>query len=203
MTESDLYQMVLSQVSDAVLITNDAGEFTFVCPNIHKIFGYQAADVKAMGTVDRLLGSLPITPQAVRAAGEIANLEWTIRDRDGRPRVLLISVKAVSIAAGTLLYVCRDITQRKQMEDALHESEARFLRIAENVPDVIFRLRLQPEFACDYINKTIETMLGYTPAEIYADPEIIRRVVDPRRQGLTGSDVLWGGAAIGPIALAT
>jgi PAS domain-containing protein len=36
----ELYRVTLSYVSDAVFLTDDTGRFTFVCPNVEEIFGY-------------------------------------------------------------------------------------------------------------------------------------------------------------------
>ncbi|NIT59045.1 MAG: PAS domain S-box protein, partial [Aliifodinibius sp.] len=36
----ELYRLTLSNISDAVFITDDQGKFTFICPNVDVIFGY-------------------------------------------------------------------------------------------------------------------------------------------------------------------
>lgn len=70
--------------------------------------------------------------------------------------------------------------RRAQTEAALRESEARFRRMADNAPDVIFRYRLENlPGRCDYINSTIKRILGYRPEEFYADPELAGKVIHP------------------------
>ena len=36
----EFYRVLLSTISDTVLITNDKGDFTWICPNVATIFGY-------------------------------------------------------------------------------------------------------------------------------------------------------------------
>ena len=46
-----LYRITLQNMSDAVFITDDAGVFTFICPNVDVIFGYSHDEVRTMGRI--------------------------------------------------------------------------------------------------------------------------------------------------------
>ena len=121
----ELHRITLLSMSDAVFMTDDDGRFTFVCPNADVIFGYTSDDVRAMGTIAALMGRDLIVPEHVRRHGEIQNIEHEIRTKDGSPRALLVHVKSVSIRGGTILYTCRDITERKRAEGELRRNEER------------------------------------------------------------------------------
>jgi PAS domain S-box-containing protein len=75
--------------------------------------------------------------------------------------------------------IIHDITERKRLEADLTASEERFHRLADNAPDVIFRVRLAPELGFDYISPAVFTIAGYTPAEYYANPWLAFTVVHP------------------------
>ncbi len=78
-----------------------------------------------------------------------------------------------------LLLSARDISEIKRMEEAYRESEARFRRLTINIPDIIYRYRFQPDPGFEYISPAIEYVTGYTPEELYADPELIYTIIHP------------------------
>ena len=140
----ELHRVTLNNMTDTVLITDEAGEYTYVCPNVHFIFGYSAAEIRELGTIDELLGTDLFDREELAEEGVLKNIECTATDKVGREHTLLVNVREVEIQDGTLLFSCRDITKRKQREDALatlHETARAFLyaethqEIAQHVVD--------------------------------------------------------------------
>ncbi|RZM77901.1 PAS domain S-box protein [Leptolyngbya iicbica] len=131
---TEMYASILRNISDAVFITDHAGKFTFICPNVATIFGYNQADVVAMGSIDQLLGDDLCEPSELQARQELTNLECRINDQSGRTHDLLINVKRVDIGQGSRLYTCRDVSDRKQAETQLHQSETDYRRLVDNIP---------------------------------------------------------------------
>ena len=88
-----------------------------------------------------------------------------VTDRDGRP-------------VHCLSYI-RDITERKQAEEALHESEKRYRIVAESASDVI--VTIDETSTILFINAAVERVFGYTPKELIGRkltvlmPESLRR----------------------------
>ena len=72
-----------------------------------------------MGRISRLLGENLFDPAELAARGEIRNIERDVTSKSGARRSLLVHLKAVSIQGGTVLYSCRDVTERKQAEEEL------------------------------------------------------------------------------------
>ncbi|AGB30983.1 PAS sensor protein [Natrinema pellirubrum DSM 15624] len=114
-----LHRVTLNNMTDTVLITDDDGAFTYVCPNVHFVFGYSDDEIHEMGTIDELLGPDLFDRDELEAAGVLTNIECTATDRAGREHTLLVNVREVSIQGGTTLYSCRDVTTRKRREEAL------------------------------------------------------------------------------------
>ena len=115
----ELHRVTLNNMTDTVLITDEGGEYTYVCPNVHFIFGYTAEEIRELGTIEDLLGADLFDRAALAEDGVLKNIETTATDKAGREHTLLVNVREVSIQDGTLLYSCRDITKRKQREQAL------------------------------------------------------------------------------------
>jgi len=122
----ELQRITLSNISVAIFLTDGEGDFTYVCPNTQVIFGYSESEVEAFGNICRLLGEGWLDPHDLEIAGEITNIEREITDKVGARHVVLVNVKRVANEEGTVLYACRDVTQRKQAE------EEHFKRIREH-----------------------------------------------------------------------
>lgn len=90
---------------------------------------------------------------------------------------------SISVGGRALLYsVIHDITERKQLEAALLNSEARFRRLAENAQDLIYRYDFLPTPHFSYVSPIVEKMTGYTAAEHYADPDLGMKLIHPDDQ---------------------
>jgi len=86
-----------------------------------------------MGKISKLLGKELSAVDDLGAKGEIYNIDCVINKKDGTPRDYLINVKKVSIKDGTLLYVCRDITERKLAEDRISAALAEKVLLLKEV----------------------------------------------------------------------
>ncbi len=115
----ELHRVTLSSISDAVFLTDDDGQFTFICPNVDVIFGYVPDEVQAMVRISRLLGENLFDRSELAARKEIRNIERDVVSKSGEHRSLLIHLKEVSIRGGTVLYSCRDVTDRRHAEEEL------------------------------------------------------------------------------------
>lgn len=89
-----------------------------------------------------------------------------------------------------------DITDRKQAEQALQESETRFRQMAETIEDVFWISDL-PDYRVIYVNPAFERLWQLEPAELYASPMAWIEAVHPedreRVRGLLQNFFLTGG----------
>lgn len=86
-------------------------------------------------------------------------------------------------------------------QEALRNSEERFRRLAENAPDAIYRFRVSPHLALEYVSPAIVTISGYTPSELHADPDLFFKMIHPE-DALLARDVFEGKYPVGkPVVL--
>ncbi|HEX2059879.1 MAG TPA: EAL domain-containing protein, partial [Thermoanaerobaculia bacterium] len=102
---------------------------------------------------------------AVAEHGGMRSVETCLRRKDGRPVWLLESVHLLHsggqpILEGTVI----DITDRKQAETALRDSEARYRLMAENSTDLISRST--PDGTIVYASDAVRNLLGYEPSDL-------------------------------------
>lgn len=86
-----------------------------------------------------------------------------------------------SEASKLALAVCEDITERKQMEEALRESEARYERVAANAPGMIYQFLRRPDgsMAFPYVSEGSRDLFALEPSEIMADANALIAKIDP------------------------
>lgn len=162
-----LYQNILSSISDAVFMTDDSGDFTYICPNTHIIFGYSSNEVKKMGNISRLLGTEILNLDASHS--ELENIEIEIIDKYDKMHVILTNIKKVPIFQDNVLYTCRDITERKKTEKSLKDSEAKFREVFNKANDMIsLNIMNEDKSPGNFIeiNDVGAQRLGYTKEEL-------------------------------------
>lgn len=155
----DFHRIVLENVSDAVFLTDERDEFTFVCPNCDVIFGFSRNEVAALGSISTLLGAHGSAPPQLGNGHAINNHECQITTKSGTRRTLLVHVKRVSIGAGARLYVCRDITERKQAELAAAAAHDEIHRLSKRLAADNCYLRREVEQQYNH-----DAIIGRSPA---------------------------------------
>ncbi len=104
----------------------------------------------------------------VREEGGLQGFEGKLRRKDGALRYSLLSARKVVIdGQECILTITRDVTDRRRMEAALRESEARFREIFENSSEGIFLHEVTegPRYRLLSVNPAMERMIGITAAE--------------------------------------
>ncbi|NUN69699.1 MAG: PAS domain S-box protein [Bacteroidetes bacterium] len=78
-----------------------------------------------------------------------------------------------------LLGTFRDITEQKRIEERIHRSDEQLRLVTRNSQDLIFRYEVRPAARFLFVSPSAVTITGYTPEELYADPALMERIIDP------------------------
>ena len=151
------------------LSTLDDGCFVDVNETFLQLSGYTREEVINHGTYD-----LKLWPKPDQRAGIIADLrkgramrdiEIPLRIKAGEVREMRASFELVELGGVTyLLAMGNDITERKQAEVALRESEEKYRALVETTNEWIWSLDHAGRFT--YSNQAVEAILGYRPDEV-------------------------------------
>lgn len=172
-----LQAAILDQVDNAVIASDMRGSIIYWNKEAEKLFERKKSDAMGMpisevwGDLVSSKGMADIMAAIYKKGSWEGELNVTKKSGEVRRTLLTISlVEDVRGAPVAMVGVTTDVTERLKMEQALRESEERFRRLAENAADVIFRI--SPIKGVEYVNRSVEKVLGYTPEELYADREL-------------------------------
>ncbi len=169
----------------AIISKNLDGIITSWNPSAERIYGYSAAE--AIGKSIEILippGNPNEFPQLIEKIkrGEAVEHYETERIRKNGERIQVqLSLSPVKDEAGAIvgvLVIGYDITERKQAEEALRESEARYHAMLEQAADAVFthdktgRILDVNQKACQSLGYSRENLLSKSIGDI--DPEAIQ-----------------------------
>jgi PAS domain S-box-containing protein len=181
LSESRLHTL-LQTIPDLVWLKDVNGVFLFCNAAFERLLGVRESAIVGKTDYDfvekSLADSFRKRDRAAMAANEpIINEEW-LTFAQGGDRGLFQTIKAPMRDAGGalvgILGVARDITKRKQAEEALRESQALHHSLVEQMPAGVFRKDpdgryvLVNSWFCELRGMKAEEILGKTPEELVA-----------------------------------
>lgn len=189
------YRLLWEAMSDVVILLDDQGRILSVNPAIDEVFGYDR---------EELLG-LPLAclqPESLRrrhmegfrryAETGARQLDWrghetTGLHRDGHEFPAEITFTDMLVGGHRLFAgFIRDITLRKNAEQAVAESERRFRQLSENIPQAVFLIDPCTSRVL-YASPAFETIWGQHRDALYEDSSVLVRALHPDEHDLAFS----------------
>ncbi|MBI5928304.1 MAG: PAS domain S-box protein [Chloroflexi bacterium] len=193
------YRLLAENISDLVMRSTLTSECLYISPSVQTILGYTPEELMGQQTSDLVhpddqttiweayTSALErndfIMPHQYRAKHKDGHYIWL--ETVGKPLFNDASNEITGVITSS-----RDITRRRQSEEALRESEERFRQIAENVDQILF-MRSHDDQRMLYISPRYEQMWEKSVESIYKDPQSYMDSVHPddleqvRQQRLT------------------
>jgi diguanylate cyclase (GGDEF)-like protein/PAS domain S-box-containing protein len=167
----EYFRAITQHSSDIIFILDRLGAISYASPSVERFLGYPPDELIGKRSLDLILSE--DQPKAVGDFGRalltreivIPNV-FRIRHRDGTERILEGFGKNLldnPVVAGFVLNV-RDVTERKQADEALRKSEERYRKLVEKATDVVFRTDGTGRIS--FVNPSLIHITGYEEEEI-------------------------------------
>ncbi|ULA58299.1 MAG: Putative Hybrid sensor histidine kinase [Nitrospira sp.] len=170
---------IVQSTGDAIILMDTRGNVAFWNSGAEKIFGYTAREIFGQPVTriipERFREAHLQGVARVAAAGRLTMqadmFELVGLRRDGTEFPLEFSLAAWTTRSKLFITgIIRDISERRQAEAALRESEERFRRIMENSPALIFIKDVEGRYL--QTNRQFETIFRLTPSEIVGKTDL-------------------------------
>jgi diguanylate cyclase (GGDEF)-like protein/PAS domain S-box-containing protein len=167
---SEHLQVILDHIKDVVLTVDEEGVIRTFNPTGERVFGFSEAEVVGE-RIDLLIPKIAqheSVPQALQRLAatsgdthmDLASREsWGLR-KDGRSFPLELAVSNARHSRREVYVVClRDVTERRESEQAMRESEARYRLLIDHAPDAI--VVFDADLGCFIdVNENAERLFG-------------------------------------------
>jgi diguanylate cyclase (GGDEF)-like protein/PAS domain S-box-containing protein len=181
---SEHLQVILDHIKDVVLTVDEDGVIRTFNPTGERVFAFGEAEVVGE-RIDLLIPriaqheSVPQALQRLAASSGDTHLDlasresWGLR-KDGRTFPIELAVSNARASRREMYVVClRDITERRESEQAMRESEARYRLLVDHAPEAIVVFDADSgcfvdvnENACRLFGLEREQLLKVGPAEL-------------------------------------
>jgi PAS domain S-box-containing protein len=166
----ELFHLISENAADMIAVVDMKGNRLFNSLSYQKVLGYTSEELRASSAFEQIH---PEDRETVKRAAEEAQrsglgktLEYRLRHKDGAWLTLESTSSVILDAQGNpekLVIVDRNITERKNAQEALRRSEANFRSVVEDAPYGIYRASTGGRFL--QTNPALRQMLGYVSAE--------------------------------------
>ena len=195
------YRSIIESMQEGYFEDDLTGRFTFVNDAICKFMGYSREELIGMDNrqyqTEKTAKKIFQVFNKIYRTGEAAKgIEEEYIRKDGNKGFAELSVSLIRNAEGKPIGfrgVSHDITERKQAEAALQESEKYFKEITENSSDII--VITDKNGKIKYCSRSIERYAGYKPEELIGrsvirviHPDDVKRAIDDFGKAILAKD---------------
>lgn len=176
-SEEGRYRLLVEAVTDyAIYMLDVDGVVTSWNPGARRFKGYEAGEIigqhfsRFYDDGDRALGLPARNLKIANQTGKFEGEGWRIR-KDGTRFWAHIIIDPIRTSRGELAgyaKITRDLTERKQNEEALRQTEHQFRLLVDGVTDYAIYM-LSPEGRVSSWNAGAQRIKGYTPEEIIGE----------------------------------
>lgn len=163
------YRLIFENVQDVFFQTDASGNFIDVSPSVFHYSGFSRDEL-----IGKPASSFYADPddrvrlfQALQKSGEVVDFELLLKAKENKAVYASLNAHFLYDASGQpsgIEGALRDITERKRMEEALRESEARLRNITDMIGEGLYVLDEQGRI--QFMNPEAEKLLGWREPEL-------------------------------------
>jgi PAS domain S-box-containing protein len=175
--ESSFRNAIIEHATEGLCVCHEIVEFPHVAFTVWndrmiEITGYTMNEINRLGWYQTMYPDPEVQARAIermarmRQGDDIVGDEWEITRADGEKRLLSISTSVLQTGDGIahVLALMQDITEHKQAEETLRQSEGKYRTILENITDGYFEVDIAGNFT--FFNDSLCQLLGYSKDEL-------------------------------------
>jgi PAS domain S-box-containing protein len=189
-----IFRTLAETVNTAISIVQD-GIVKYVNPYACRLGGYEAEEMIGKAPWEFVHPEMreAIRQRALgRQQGSPEPMQYDLRvvGRDGRDIWVTQSVSFTEYEGRpAVLASAMDMTERKESERALRESETKHRTLVEQLPAIIYTAALDAVSATTYISPQVERILGFSPSSFVSNPDGWRERIHPEDRERVLSEV--------------
>jgi PAS domain S-box-containing protein len=166
---------VFEQIGDGVVVLNMQNRVVDLNPAAERLAGYSSSTALGL-PVEHIWSNWPSEVDfTVPASTEFKELTLTHRGEERTYNLHPYTITDHKNRPQNRVVLLIDVTERKQAEEVLQASEAKYRLITENANDVIWTMSLDGKFT--YVSPSVIQLRGFTPEE--AMGQSIEQLVSP------------------------
>lgn len=166
----DYFDGILKAMSDMLIVVDEEGRLKHINDQVLKFLGYTAEELLGKPAED-LFDTEKVDFEGtvwrpLIEAGFLFESESIMKRKNGTTLFVELSGSTLERGSGKMDIIvnAHDITERKQADEDLRQSEEKYRDLFESAHDMIQSVSVEGKF--DYVNKRWLDVMGYTPEEV-------------------------------------
>ncbi len=172
------YRNFFTNTALAIAITDDSGNILEINDTMKRQLGISDFTGMKVKNFNMIPSQMREIVDLLRNKGKVENYEMQLKNIHGIPYWASASIQPIKFGEQQAFITTQiNITEQKNAENKLIQSEEKFRSLIENIPDVVWKIRADGKIL--YISPNISKVFGYTPEEFVEERISWNEIVHP------------------------